>query len=401
MRNEMIGTMVLLFVSTLVIGGASGEEYVTVFREDFDTPNPQMVLRQGGTGSFLFRDGFAFLNVTKTAAGSNSYARMENADPFGEIGYWPYVGMEVRLRCSDDNYLTSDVGGGWRIWILTEDWGWQENDAQFFSISPEAGEELAGFRVISSSTESLTDFNERITGVDMREWHTYTTLWKEDDVTFLVDEDVIATTDVSSKVPMHFLMIVWNLGAFDSAQRDYTLVELKHDVWIQVDHVRLFTTRQRFDEWSEEISALFPAANSKIEEAEGIGVNTTKAKDDYAQAEASWQKDGYFFETAKSYLQGILDSLNLVIDNYEEITGMFALASDLISQVEGKGLDRDALVMKGDMIKAEEEWAIYDVERTRTHLTSIKNKAADLGIPEPALLPILGLILLPALLRRR
>jgi hypothetical protein len=196
-------------------------------------------------------------------------------------------------------------------------------------------------------------------------------------------------------------MWVSNSGRIDFTKQQFNWVDLEQDVWIQVDHVRLFTTKERFDEWSEEISALFPAASSKIEEAEGKGINTQKAKDDYARAEACWQKDNYLFEKTKSYLQGILDSLPLVFDNYEEITRMFSVASDLISQAEGKGLDREAQIMKADMNRAEEEWARYNVERTRTYLTKIKNKAEDLGIPEPFFLLILGLVLLPAMLRRR
>ena len=118
-----------------------------LLRDDFDDPEIYNLWDkiEAGTGTITFRDGFAFLNTTNQT----------RADEGTAVGLWHqnrnfyrYAGVEIRLRCSDDNRMGSDIGGGWRLWGF---WDFHAPHKLFFSCaSPESPPEKTGLQAHST-----------------------------------------------------------------------------------------------------------------------------------------------------------------------------------------------------------------------------------------------------------
>jgi hypothetical protein len=378
------------------------EGHVTLFLEDFDVRDLSWSWWIHNTGSGTVRNGYAFLNITdKSVKEQPSRAGVSQLKwsqlhyrgiptkptPLPDAEGWLYVSMEVRLRCSDDNKLQSDVGGGLRFWGLVEDLANPDNYLLFNSWSREAGPESAGFSAKSVVNDN-TALREPITGIDMTEWHIYTITWEPDYATFLVDGQLVSTTNTTPNVPMYFDIYLENLlpkGRMD----------MEHNVSVQVDYVRLFTIGERYQDWSEDISGLFSTAEEMINEAEKKGINTTTLKKDYYDnAKDIWREDYHNHFGAKTYLEKIITTLEVVLEHWDEIMDMFSQANATIEEAQLGADTRTINMMKGYYSQAERKWKEYDTENTKTYLQKI------LDMPEPALLSILGLILLPALLRK-
>jgi hypothetical protein len=227
--------------------GSKSTSAVTILLDDFDDPEIYNLWEKGesGTGTIAFRDGFAFLNTTdqtkadNTADGEgNTRAKLwhKNSNPYR------YAGVEIRLRCSDDNKMESDIGGGWRVWGF---WDYQAVHALYFSCaSPESHPEKAGLRA-QSTVGSIEKLSEPITGIDIREWHIYTIIWEPRNATFLVDGEVVAYTD---QVPIYNMdAVVSNTNRilpFDSfSYKDYSwfsYMDVPFNQSIQVDYIHVF-----------------------------------------------------------------------------------------------------------------------------------------------------------------
>ena len=237
---------------------------------------------------------------------------------------------------------------------------------------------------------------------DMREWHTYGIIWEEDGVAFLVDGDVVASTDAAPSEP-HRVAIFFETMRF-GAEGDYwtgdlrmsQVMGLKQDGWIQVDYVRLFATEERFDGWSEEISQLLSRTDGLVEEVKKKGTNTTQLEAEYAKARDLWREDHYNYLRARESLSELADHMKLSLQHWDEVCAMFSHASQLIEEATLKGMDTKR--MESDYVAAEGLWAECDSEIAKWYLQRILDKEPE--IPEPALLSILSLVLLPAFLRR-
>ena len=390
----VLGPCICLLFCPLLVMGADSDE-VTLFREDFDTKDPYWFWWVSGTGSGTVRDGYAFLNITdESVMESSSRAGISPVDydriptkptPLPDAERWLYVSVETRLRWSDDNKLESDAGGGLRAWGLAEEFVWPLNKLMFISWSPEAGPESAGFEIASNVNDSST-LREPITGIDMTEWHTYTITWEEGNAAFLVDGEVVGTTDTTPTASMNFDIYLENLlpeGRMD----------MEHNVSVQVDYIRLFTSEGRYRDWSEEISGLFSTAEEMIDEAEKNCMNTTNLKKDYYEnAKDVWREGYYNYFGAKAYLEEIIALAGL----WDELFEMFTTCAARIEQARQDGAaDRTIMMMEGYYTQAESKWKAYDHVYAQMYLEKI------LAMPEPTVALVLGLIFLPALLRRR
>ncbi len=364
----------------------------TIFYEGFDTDQPQTTWDLMHVGTVNVRDGYAFLNVTGATKETNSYAVM-----YCTLDAWLYASLEIRLRCSDDNKLNTDIGGGVRYWGLNYEilqlapYAW-DTSIHIQTWSPEAGS-LAGFRgdvAMDSNHVYSTDLSD----IDIREWHVYTILWEPDGVTFMVDGEVAGTTDQSPSAPMWSIVTLWNLIGAEPVGPDEGRPKMAlEDAWLQVDYIKLFASKERFEAWSEEISPLVANATGIIERLEEKDFPSQKAREDLA---ADWQEGNYNYQAAKLHLEELTDSLHSCLDHLDEVNAMFSQASECIENLTEKGDTRNENMCKAYYTNAEGAWEEYDYELTRNTLSNIIAKC-----PEPTLLPILSLILLPALLRRR
>jgi hypothetical protein len=234
-------------------------------------------------------------------------------------------------------------------------------------------------------------FLKPIEGIDLTEWHTYTILWEPENATFLIDDVVVATTDEVPQVGMNVHLNWWagtnlTLHCHTEGQE-----EICTDEYMQVDYIRVFTDEERIQEMDTEISGLLFRTSSLIEDLEGKGGNSTQLRSWHAEAREAWQKN-HLYWSSRNLLQTIIE----VTENWDEVVEMFSQANATIQEAEQLGADaRTITIMKGYYSQAESRWREYDYKRTKTFLQQI------LDMPEPALLCILGLILLPTLLRRR
>ncbi len=398
----LVAILVLLVAAAFVSGADSGDEYVTLLRDDFDTEDPHWDWFLHGTPAgrtINLRDGILFLNITdKNTEDQITVAALD--DCLGGRGdQWLYVGVEVRLRCSDDN---KDIGGGARVWYLGDEFPqWGENSLGFDSHSPESDPPFEGLHTVVVVNGSRR-MSEAVTGVDTHDWHTYTILWEQDNTTFLVDQEVIASTDIAPTVPMAIVILVENKRVGTQiggnplpagyGNFEWVPINMAHNVSIQIDYVRVLVGAERFHEMDLEISGLFPRALQLIEDLGQRGEDTTQLEAMYAEAQDNWQKDHYFYNEAKEPLERIVGAL----EHFDQIAEMFTTCAKLIEEAKQEGVaDRTIRMMEGYYAQAESKWQEYDTENTKTYLQKI------LDMPEPALLPILsilGLILLPALL---
>jgi hypothetical protein len=385
--------LVLVLAPVHVFCADLDDGYVTLFLDEFDAKDPYWAWEEKETGTVNLRDGFVFLNITnKSTKERVSRATLDDVRGTGGLR-WLYVDLEIRLRCSDDNKLKSGIGGGLREWGFTPMMGQPENQLKFNSASPESDEHFEGFYVTAHDDDHRV--KESLTGVDMTEWHTYTVLWEEENGTLLVDGRMIATTNNPPSVPMGIWLFIENIRLYGSLPQFKTdAIDLEVNESLQIDYIRVFTTEERFQAMNQEISGLLSHASSLIEDLEQKGSNTSTLGSRYAQAEDAWQENRYFHTVAKKHIGKVIDAS----EHWDEISEMFVNASRHIDAATQAGMDTGA--MERDYGNADKTWDDPDYELTKWYL----QRVLSTQIPEPALLPpvpILGLILLPALLRRR
>ncbi len=229
------------------------EGRVTRLRDDFTDENPYWHWWTGGTGTGYVKDGYAFLNITPGAKEWASFAAL--MDPVEKIGYpWLYVGMEIRLRCSEDNGLRNGKGGGYRVWGLGD--GYPQpipnNGLIFESFSPQSHPDFVGFwaRAILNNTLTLSIPID----TDITDWHTYTILWKPANASFIVDGEAI-TTQEAPKTPLCFYTYLENAFIHAAPRpskglRSYGQYRWSHfhnldEVSIQYDFIHLFRNQQQ------------------------------------------------------------------------------------------------------------------------------------------------------------
>ena len=212
----------------------------TILRDDFDDPEFYSLWEKGeaGTGTVTFRDGYAFLNTTNRTGGE------EDADAKTGVTLWHknrhpyrYAGVEIRLRCSDDNRIESGIGGGWRLWGF---WDLHATQALYFSCaSPESPPDKVGLQA-HSTVGNIEKLWEPITGIDIREWHTYTILWAPSNATFLVDGEVVATTDQAPLYNMDVAVANFHkVLALDSSSSS-SCMNVPYNQSIQIDYIHVF-----------------------------------------------------------------------------------------------------------------------------------------------------------------
>jgi hypothetical protein len=385
----LLSTCVFLFAPVVVLG------QVTLYTYDFE--NPEWVhdwhdptgWHMGPHASFSAHDGSLFCNLTEVIRAGSSWG---GGGKQWSIHEYLFAGLEMRVKLSSDNKLESDFGGGIRRW------GFRSKDVSYRLMfrSMEEGilsafnSEMLGFMACAQLDGDFV-FLKQIEGIDLTEWHTYKILWEPENATFLIDGVVVAETDKVPQVGMSIHLNWWagtnlTLHCHTSGQEEVCV-----DEYLQVDYIRVFLKEGRLQEMDSEISGLLSSALQLIENHEQQGKNSSQFRKWYAEAQDDWQKD-HIYVSSKKLLQKIV----AILGQWDEVVDMFSQANATIEDAEQTGAtDRDINTMKGYYNQAENSWEAYNIQTTKYYLQKI------LDVPEPALLPILGPVLLPALLRRR
>ena len=380
-RRPILVCLLVVLASPFAVLG----EEVTLYVYNFDDPDlPEWGDTQypsgrtgpiwGNMASFTAHDGYAYGNLSgvdrASVAGSNFYGY--------SVEKFLFRNIEIRLRLGSDNKLESDYGGGNRRWGFRS--GEPDYGLTFRTSEPgiltamdqwnpkgHPGIEMLGFVV----TSKLGQFNfwQHVEGIDLTEWHTYKILWEPEIVTFLIDDAVVAITDV---VPDRAARAYLRMASGENLTlkcQDEGGEEVCADEYMQVDYIRLFTSREQFDAWSEEMTVLFTAADEAMRQAGTKGIETSKLREDlYDKATEYWYEGHYNHLYAKPYLETLIDYLR----QWDQVMDLFSQAREDIQEAEQQGMEtRTINMMKGYYGSAEKRWEEYNIEGTKQFLQNI------------------------------
>jgi hypothetical protein len=286
---------------------------------------------------------------------------------------WLYVNVDIRLKCSDDNGLASNVGRGTRIWGLVDNHPqFPDNCLIFRSESPESDPSEAGFVAYSKVEIGAVRSMDFITGVDIREWHNYTILWRPGNATFLIDEKVVWSTDQVPSTPLALVIHSENSrfasdGYFPVAPGMWiSYLDLVENQSIEVDHIRVFISEEYHKEYSALIFQLVDSTSSLIEAVDARGLNTTAMRSDLVRFKEEWNTTGYVHGDTYMRIHAIMDSAPYL----DELSVLFQEAAEAIASAIKAG---EGIVDEFETLyhNAEEAWIRYEYERVGPLLEKI------------------------------
>ena len=166
--------LVLLWIPTIVSGGNS-DEYVTLFRDEFDAKDPHWYYEGTMSGTVTLRDGYLFQNVTAHGhatliddPGTRSWVKK------GMHEMWLYTNVEYRLRCFDED-LSSEVGSGYKGQGFSEDF-YPDYWLGIFSLGPRSDPPFSGLwtqsKTFENGTHNISKTKLDTAEIDIRDWHT-------------------------------------------------------------------------------------------------------------------------------------------------------------------------------------------------------------------------------------
>ena len=161
----------------------------------------------------------------------------------------------------------------------------------------------------------------------------------------------------------------------------------------------LIQTAKTCEELPVQIPAVFSNATDLINEMKTKGADIQLAEKQYAIAQFIWDNwnHQYCYTVNWSLNERIIGPLGTCLESWGQITTLFNDANKSITTIEEQGKGKQALPMKADYSRAQNAWAEYDTETTKTYLEKVLTKAAE--IQEPVSLTIFGLTFLGILSR--
>jgi hypothetical protein len=211
----------------------------TLLMDDFgnESTGSKWNIYTGDTGTINVSGGCVYLNITdQSKVGEYSHETLQSSGGFESVG------IEMRLRCSDDNKISSDIGGGMRVWGFRDEGVMpQVNGMQFVCFSPESNPEWSGLSALNVNDGNTS--RELIEGVDIAEWHIYTILLEPGNATFIIDGSPVATFDQVTEQRLHPYASLANLkfggGEFGNMQ-NWGYDDISVDEYIEIDYVHVF-----------------------------------------------------------------------------------------------------------------------------------------------------------------
>jgi hypothetical protein len=372
----------LVLVSILCTISVSTQKVeVSIAYDDFEVWSNLWIPWEQRTGKIATDRGVCRIGITNESSGEHdSIAAIHDYYEYNwDLSMpWLYEGIEVRLRCSDDNKLQSGLGGGTRCWGFVDFTPFDLppiNGLAFWSGSPECDGYLNGFSATSIVNSNV--YNQSIIDVDISEWHTYTILWGADNATFLIDGNIVATTEEVPERRMGTIILISNIVASE----DIWAVDLDVDEWVEIDYVHVFQHFEK-EEISSEIGELLEHVSTNLDVAADGGVDIAEISGEFENAKRMWENNR--LNQARDILEDIspkADNLGLL----GEIMGnnWFEEANNTILKTEQEGRTRDALIMKGKLKSAQICWEDEDYACVKRYLEQIH------PIPETLLVSIL------------
>jgi hypothetical protein len=341
-------------------------QHTVIFLEEFNYQNPDwyfMDILDDHKKSLSIRDGFLFLNLTDQVTSDSQTRIYINDYAEGRGRRWLYVGIEIRLKCSEDDGLGGGIGKGTRAWgLMDENMRTAPHNGLFFGYNS-AEMKYPGFFAMSdkNNTRVRNDTRVRnpIEGLDLSDWHNYTILWGYENATFYIDDQIVATT---SEVPTTPLSIAIHMENFhkreggDGIYGGFYFFDLEHNQSIQVDYIRVFAMNDRLEDDYQRIQRLLANVSRQIEAATDSGLNTTQIWVEQTHLENEWNDRGYVnVERFNEHVERIsyIPELIILFQEAKE-----ALASNDIEK-------RLVIPLNLALERAEEAWLELDLPRAK------------------------------------
>ena len=201
---------------------------------------------------WALRDGYLFLNISQNKSklalahlsprGYGDGESWEEAVMIGDgkDGWIPFpiknvtnvkeAVLKVRLRCSDDR--NEGASKSWGLWNgMMQLNGARAGSGLWFVSNP-------GFsaRIWTNNQEEKLG----IVDMDVREWHDYTIIWREDNSTFLINGEIVASFNQPPSAPMHVdVTISSNLFEYFSCDHYGPRMSAVYSESLQIDYIRL------------------------------------------------------------------------------------------------------------------------------------------------------------------
>jgi hypothetical protein len=341
------------------------------FWEGVTSPQTESIAANGSNlFQVLLNESFDNLDKWYTQGGvslGEGYASLKGGsmldDGRGGRGInWQYVNAQFNIQCSPGE----DVA--YRVWGFIECLPSHPGNFLVFVQYPVGSDEsLVGFRAQVAIDDEIVR-SVRIEDVDLTQPHDYTIIWEPNNVTLLIDNDVVLTTDKAPQVPLSIAMInqEWTYRAPTDSHGNVVMTGTVDDienVWIQVHDVRVFMDQDLLQEHAANASRTLSKFYSLIQTAQQRGLDTQRMRDDYT-ASIEDLGDGYVHAELLSKLRLANDMLPAYLDDLSEL---FPAAQQRILQSVGS----DATRLQGFYSLAEMTWEKYDYPATLDYLEKI------------------------------
>jgi rhodanese-related sulfurtransferase len=287
--------------------------------------------------------------------------------------------MEIKLRCLHDSKNESYTGRGGTSWGFRDSGMRTCTDSILFvSHSPESDDEGLFARCGVGGTFV---FKEKLTGVDIKKWHTYTILWEPSSGTFLIDGEVVANTE---KVPSYSMIAHTAIHNMVYLEGERITIDVPYNQHIQIDYIRIFGVPE---------PTLLVYTDVTVDDAYEMLSGDPPIFILDVRTESEYESDGHI---PGAYLiphtEVKIRTDELPIDKGDSI--LVYCRSGGRSSLASQDLADLGYTDVRNMLGGFSSWAGkgYQLIKSETYLE---------GVPEPAILSILGLILLPALLYRK
>jgi hypothetical protein len=163
-------------------------------------------------------------------------------------------------------------------------------------------------------------------------------------------------------------------------------MDLDHNISLQVDYIRCFAPKERFEAWSQEIDGLVFQVEEYIEDLVEKGFPCQEEKEIIDLIGGNWVEGNYNYVGVKRHVDEIEATLGSFLKLLPErgpvIEDRFSMAMVCIDALDQGDNNRAALIAKADLSRAEKAWwTDMDYELTSTTLDKIIMRC-----PEPVLL---------------
>lgn len=333
---------------------------IRIFMDDFDKDSDHWYHLEGLNTTrreIAIKDGCICLSIYNAIGVVNPAKGLVrvflNDYNLGRGHRWQNVCLEIRARCSET----------WRGFVLL---GFLDSDMNlippqnglFFLSESEECDDPGTFAI--SEINDTKFLRKYVMGTDMSDWHNYSILWEPDNATFLIDGEVLASTEIEPSMP---LAIVIHMENWDGNK---TYLDIEEDQFIEIDYVRVFMDRDFYEEYCEKTVELLNQSLEQIESAANFGLNTSHLLSDHLALVEEFDAEGYVHA-------GRFDAFEDFVSHVDELVGLFDDASEVIPTIVE---DRDRDMVEGLYRGAEDAWLKCDYRMAKDCLRRIIEKGS-------------------------